>query len=392
MALRSGCSSVELCSAPAVGGLSPSCGSLSILSQALSSLPASSSRRIQASNSLGVLLRCRGGGFRHSPADLRAALAELSCMLAACPHIGRVAFGAAKACPDGTLAVDVPAMKTVARSLSGRALTFHRAFDAILASLPPPVSPGRLHALLDSVAATGATRLLTSGGCGTAVEGRAMLRRIQAYLARAHPALEVVAAAGLSAAQLPALLEVVVPSHVHLGEGLRAAAPAVTPDDPLGFGQDEPELDGRKIQALAEYEKEPDAVNTSVPVFLRDGYGDSPIFYCLALTSGGGGEVVGTAFFYIAYSTWEGRLLYLEDLYIAPEFRGRGAGKAIMLALAKIAREIDAGRFVWQAFDWNTPAIDFYKSIGASVVTEWVDCRMGREQIAAFVEGHVNGE
>ncbi|GMI26331.1 hypothetical protein TeGR_g5377 [Tetraparma gracilis] len=147
---------------------------------------------------------------------------------------------------------------------------------------------------------------------------------------------------------------------------------------------------GEQIRALAAYEKEPDAVNTDLPMLLRDGHpppsspAPYPAFYCLAVRAGG--AVVGYCTWFVAFSTWEGRVLYLEDLYVAPEHRGGGVGRSVMKALARTARALDCGRFVWQALDWNKPAIEFYEKIGANIITEWVDCRMGREEIAAFAD------
>lgn len=89
------------------------------------------------------------------------------------------------------------------------------------------------------------------------------------------------------------------------------------------------------------------------------------------------GKPVGFAVYFFNYSTWQGQHgLYLEDLYITPDARGHGAGKALLQRLAQIALEKDCGRFEWSCLDWNTPSIEFYDSLGALPQTEWIRYRM----------------
>ena len=88
-------------------------------------------------------------------------------------------------------------------------------------------------------------------------------------------------------------------------------------------------------------------------------------------------EPVGFAVYFFNYSTWLGKHgLYLEDLYVSPQHRGSGAGKALLKYLAKIAVSRNCGRFEWSVLDWNEPAIQFYKSIGAKPQDEWVAYRL----------------
>ncbi len=82
------------------------------------------------------------------------------------------------------------------------------------------------------------------------------------------------------------------------------------------------------------------------------------------------------ALFYYRYSTWKGKSLYLEDLYIKPESRGNGFGTYVMKWLAKYAVENDCKRFEWQVLDWNMPAIDLYQKLGADLDGEWINCRL----------------
>jgi GNAT superfamily N-acetyltransferase len=100
------------------------------------------------------------------------------------------------------------------------------------------------------------------------------------------------------------------------------------------------------------------------------------------------GKAVGFAVYFFNYSTWQGQHgLYLEDLYITPDARGHGAGKALLQHLARIAMEKDCGRFEWSCLDWNTPSIKFYDSLGALPQTEWIRYRMTGSALQAMATG-----
>ncbi|AUH50340.1 GNAT family N-acetyltransferase [Chromobacterium sp. ATCC 53434] len=100
------------------------------------------------------------------------------------------------------------------------------------------------------------------------------------------------------------------------------------------------------------------------------------------------GELAGFAVYFFSYSTWLGKNgLYLEDLYVTPEMRGSGAGKALLRHLARLACEQDCGRFEWSVLDWNQPAIDFYQSIGAAPQSEWVRYRLAGQALRDFAYG-----
>lgn len=134
------------------------------------------------------------------------------------------------------------------------------------------------------------------------------------------------------------------------------------------------------IRDLAEYEREPQAAVATEADLLRDGFGAEPKYRCLI--ADWNGQPAAFAFFFYNYSTWQGRPgLYLEDLFVKPEFRGKGIGKGLLLHLAGIAVAENCGRFQWQVLDWNTPAIDFYKSLGASVMQEWLTMRVDGEAL-----------
>lgn len=138
------------------------------------------------------------------------------------------------------------------------------------------------------------------------------------------------------------------------------------------------------IRALAVYEREPDAVTATEADLLRDGFGAEPYFHCLIAEhdSGNGAKPAGFAFYFFNYSTWTGRPgLYLEDLFVHPEFRGVGVGKALLARVAAIAVEKGCPRLQWEVLDWNTPAVDFYAGLGASFLDEWRNVRMTGEAL-----------
>ncbi len=105
------------------------------------------------------------------------------------------------------------------------------------------------------------------------------------------------------------------------------------------------------------------------------------------------GVAVGFAVYFYNYSTWLGkRGIYLEDLYISPEHRGKRAGRALLQYLAQIAVSQNCGRFEWNVLDWNTPAIQFYKSIGAVPLNEWIGYRLAGDALKKFAEDKPNGK
>lgn len=129
------------------------------------------------------------------------------------------------------------------------------------------------------------------------------------------------------------------------------------------------------IRALAEYEREPNAVSATEEDLLRDGFGPNPFYFCLIAEHDG--KPAGFALYFFNYSTWLGRPgLHLEDLFVLPEFRGLGVGKALLRRVAAIAMEKDCPRLQWQVLDWNQPAIDFYTAVNANFLDEWRNVRV----------------
>jgi GNAT superfamily N-acetyltransferase len=124
------------------------------------------------------------------------------------------------------------------------------------------------------------------------------------------------------------------------------------------------------IRHLAEYEREPNAVIATEEDLIRDGFGPQPKYRCLIAEWDG--HPAGFAFFHYNYSTWRGQPgLYLEDLFVLTEMRGKGIGKALLQKLARIALEENCYGLRWMVLEWNTPAIKFYESLGAELLEEW---------------------
>jgi GNAT superfamily N-acetyltransferase len=135
------------------------------------------------------------------------------------------------------------------------------------------------------------------------------------------------------------------------------------------------------IRALAEYEREPYAVFATEEDLIRDGFGPTPFYFCLIAEQDG--KPAGFALYFFNYSTWLGRPgLYLEDLFVLPEFRGLGIGKALLQRVAAVAVERGCLRLQWEVLDWNQPAIDFYKAMGADFLDEWRNVRVTGEALA----------
>lgn len=137
------------------------------------------------------------------------------------------------------------------------------------------------------------------------------------------------------------------------------------------------------VRELAEYEREPDAVTATEPMLTAALFGAKP--HAEAVIAEAEGTPVGFALFFHNFSTWTGKpSLYLEDLYVRAEARGQGAGKALLQHLAGIALDRDCGRFEWSVLDWNTPAIDFYRAMGAQAMDEWTVQRVSGDALVAL--------
>jgi len=147
------------------------------------------------------------------------------------------------------------------------------------------------------------------------------------------------------------------------------------------------------VRELAEYEREPEAAVATPEQMRRALFGDAArdgkgagIAECLIGEADG--VAAGFALFFHNFSTWTGRPgIYLEDLFVRPHARGVGLGKALLRHLARIAVDRGCGRFQWSVLDWNTPAIDFYKSLGAEAMDEWTVYRVHEGALASLAAG-----
>jgi GNAT superfamily N-acetyltransferase len=139
------------------------------------------------------------------------------------------------------------------------------------------------------------------------------------------------------------------------------------------------------IRALAEYEKLSHAVVATEKLLREHLFGPRPA--AEALLASMDSRDVGFALYFSTFSTFVGRPgIWLEDLFVLPEARGKGAGRALLGEIARIARQRDCGRLEWSVLDWNTPAIGFYKKLGAVMMDDWTTCRVTGDALAALAE------
>ena len=126
------------------------------------------------------------------------------------------------------------------------------------------------------------------------------------------------------------------------------------------------------IQELATYERAPGEVTVTLDHFIESGFGTQPVWW--AFVAEVDERVVGFALYYIRYSTWKGQAMYLEDILITNEMRGKGIGKLLFDQLIEEARHKKFNRIIWQVLDWNEPAINFYKKYNADFDASWINC------------------
>jgi len=139
------------------------------------------------------------------------------------------------------------------------------------------------------------------------------------------------------------------------------------------------------IRALATYERAPNEVTATADGLNEVLFGEKPAAEVLLAFENE--TAVGFAVFFHNFSTWLGRPgLYLEDLFVRPEDRGKGYGRALLIRLAKIARDRGCGRMEWAVLDWNEPAIEFYRKLGAKSMDEWTVFRLKRDGIAKLAD------
>ena len=139
------------------------------------------------------------------------------------------------------------------------------------------------------------------------------------------------------------------------------------------------------IRDLATYERAPDEVVATEEQLIDVLFGERPVAEVLLAFEGE--SPIGFAVYFYNFSTWLGRPgLYLEDLFVKPQKRGKGCGRALLVELAKIAHDRGCGRMEWAVLNWNEPAIKFYRALGAEPMNEWTVFRLTREEIAKLAD------
>ncbi len=128
------------------------------------------------------------------------------------------------------------------------------------------------------------------------------------------------------------------------------------------------------VQELAIYEKAPKEVTVTLEHFEQSGFGSRPVWW--AYVAEIDGKIQGFALYYIRFSTWKGQRMYLEDLLVTEEMRGKGIGKLLVDKLINEAKKRKLNGIQWQVLEWNEPAINFYKKYNAAFDGEWVNCAM----------------
>ena len=140
------------------------------------------------------------------------------------------------------------------------------------------------------------------------------------------------------------------------------------------------------ITELAVFEKEPDAVEITVDDLVRDGFSNPPKFRVYVAEQEN--KIIGIALFYERFSTWKGKTLHLEDLIVTRSKQKIGAGKALYTAVLKYAYDHNFNRVAWEVIDWNSNAIDFYKSTGATYLNNWSVVQINKENLEKFIQGN----
>jgi GNAT superfamily N-acetyltransferase len=136
------------------------------------------------------------------------------------------------------------------------------------------------------------------------------------------------------------------------------------------------------VKELAIYEKAPNEVTVTLSDMERDGFGENPIFsFFVAETDG---KIVGIALYYIKYSTWKGKCVFLEDIIVTEAYRQYGIGKKLFDEVVKVAKAMHVKRLEWQVLEWNEPAIKFYKKLNAHFDEEWINCKLTDKEIQTY--------
>ncbi|WP_318343476.1 GNAT family N-acetyltransferase [Flagellimonas baculiformis] len=138
------------------------------------------------------------------------------------------------------------------------------------------------------------------------------------------------------------------------------------------------------VQELADFEKEPDAVEITKEDLVKDGFGETKLFHCFVAETDGG--IAGIALVYPRYSTWKGPVIHLEDLIVSKKMRGSGLGTALLDEVVRYGHGLGVKRICWEVLDWNEPAIAFYEKKGANVLRDWDVVQLDENGIKKYME------
>jgi len=133
------------------------------------------------------------------------------------------------------------------------------------------------------------------------------------------------------------------------------------------------------IIELADYENAKDQVTITLDDLVEDGFSQNPCYWFLVAEKDN--EIVGLSFYWIRYSTWKGKFLFLEDFVIKEKFRRQGIGSILFEETIKICKELNLNGMIWQVLDWNNPAINFYKKYHSEISSNWLNGKLTKKQI-----------
>ena len=133
------------------------------------------------------------------------------------------------------------------------------------------------------------------------------------------------------------------------------------------------------IKELADFENSLEEVIITLDDLENDGFGDHPWYWFLVAENNE--NIIGLSFYFIRYSTWKGKFLFLEDFVIKEEYRNQGIGSLLFEETINICKKEDLNGMIWQVLDWNTPAIEFYKKYNADISKEWLNGKLSKSQI-----------
>ena len=136
------------------------------------------------------------------------------------------------------------------------------------------------------------------------------------------------------------------------------------------------------IKELADFERALNEVTVSLEDLEHDGFGNHPYYWFIVAEKEG--EIIGLSFYFIRYSTWKGRFLFLEDFVVKESFRNKGVGALLFEETIRIAKELDVKGMTWQVLDWNKNAIRFYENYNSDISTEWYNGKLTYEQLKQF--------